>query len=106
MNEVEKLDKINKKLAEWVFPTALDIEVCDGHILVITDKETAVIEEYFTQSLDACFKWLVPKVVDEGYLFLSALFDDWLDELEEEKEPALALCLAIEKLIDGEVKND
>jgi len=59
-------------------------------------------------SLDACFKWLVEKAcnqladkdistIDEAY---AKLFQQWIEQMTY-KQPALALCLAIEKLIDG-----
>ena len=68
----------------------------------------------FPQSLDACFKWLVPeslkKLMEMGYAPpLMALFTRWYDEIVTLKgdsskvdTAALALCLAIEKLIDKE----
>lgn len=75
----------------------------------------------FPEDLSACFKWLVPKLQDKGitvdlYGFehrgfavnLVSIFpiDDTgsCPTLGDSKDdnPALALCLAIEKLIDGE----
>ena len=81
----------------------------------------------FTQSLDTCFKWLVPKLREFGLLDLSLTYSylelkmggDDTDKLgfqcrlrlekfltepfrSQGKTPALALCLAIEKLIDVE----
>lgn len=65
----------------------------------------------FPESLDACFKWPVPKVIDKlmaeqecsSDLAYAILFKKWLQELELIiPEAALALCLAIEKLIDKE----
>lgn len=71
----------------------------------------------FTQSLDACFKWLVPKLRAEGYFtVLRDLLDNsrcnivpedttkksWFGQADK---LALALCLAIEKLIDSKVKS-
>ena len=70
----------------------------------------------FTQSLDACFKWLVPKLdnlvlryrhYNAGHMGYEArtlkVYDD--DEYDTflgiDKNPALALCLVIEKLIDN-----
>lgn len=58
----------------------------------------------FTTDLSLCFKWLVPKLTDAqrarlpGEFFHdgSFTFNGFWDN------PALALCLAIEKLIDGE----
>ncbi len=69
----------------------------------------------FTQSLDTCFKWLVPKVIGDAKY--SVIITQNLAQsigcvrpLQSGKQydavdnhrPALALCLAIEKLIDGE----
>ena len=60
----------------------------------------------FPKSLDACIKWLVPKVdwqqiifQPDGYCGITA--NDELYEAEAETQ-ALAFCLATEKLIDGE----
>ena len=62
----------------------------------------------FPQSLDACFKWLVPKAIDiimaeqgcSSDLAYAILFKKWLQELElDMPNAALALCLAIKKLI-------
>ena len=67
----------------------------------------------FTRSLDACFKWLVPKLTDYGVLIYSHVqHKKWEVSLLHEQTgqahtavagtPALAFCLAIEKLVDGE----
>jgi len=72
---------------------------------------------YFDESLDACFKWLVPKLT--GFLYqytitINNIRDGWACQLyghtdnpyipkridETGETPALALCKAIEKLID------
>lgn len=67
----------------------------------------------FTSSLDACFKHLVPKAIDKimadqecsSDLAYAILFKKWLQELELDiPHCAPTLCLAIEKLIDGEKK--
>ena len=57
-----------------------------------------------TQSLDACFKWLIKPLKEklgekEYFKFLTR----WSLYMEDGRE-ALALCLAIEKLIDGGFK--
>ena len=84
---------------------------------------------YFPESLDACFKWLVPKMLKGDYPHLTeiifdptmceiemytyylrydSLHDDGCVEREESQgyaqEPALAFCLAIQKLIRSERK--
>ena len=95
---------LNKKLAEWAeLPLDAD-DYCFWK---------------FTESLDAIFKWLVPKAVArimEAFhweyedLAYKHLFNLWYEELLKSSErpnsmmfvvyPALALCLAIEKLIE------
>jgi len=66
----------------------------------------------FPNDLNACFKCLVPKLcdrladvynstVDEAY---QRLFNLWLEEMSHH-EPPLALCLAIEKLMDMRSKH-
>jgi len=76
---------------EWVSP--------DGRVLLLP-------KNYFTESLDACFKWLVPKDYQQiifqpdGYCGLTV--NDKLYENNEPQSPALSLCRAIEKLIEQE----
>ncbi len=89
-------EKLNEKLEIWVF----------GHKQHLSCK--------FPNSLDACFEWLVPKVRVTRHIHFHS-FDgktDWRVVLSNandtiygrHNEPALALCLAIEKLIDAEAK--
>lgn len=105
---------MNKKLAEWAgFKkcriTKYEFQDTDGweypDLLQIPDLPN------FAQSLDACFKWLVPKI-DFGQMSFFLMEDgSWMcaldyvgkddDEFEGHGEtPALAICKAIEKLID------
>jgi len=66
----------------------------------------------FTDSLDACFKWLVPKLGHVGLSTQGCYFDVtiWAKDTDSEYDgimtreatPTLALCKAIEKLIDME----
>jgi len=76
----------------------------------------------FTHSLDACFEWLVPKVVctikwielksgDLGHrarIMRLEMYTEPQIEYEgfDRETPALALCKAIEKLIDEEAKHE
>ena len=65
----------------------------------------------FTNSLDACFKWLVPKCGHVGISTQGEYFDAsvWAKDADSEYDgvmmrestPALALCKAIEKLIES-----
>ena len=108
------MKELNEKLAKWVgFKPCLQ----DGcvELLVFNEGESdeAVLIIPFTESLDACFKWLVPKL-DNTYTYALYFWDgDWIAEIHGKgkyaqtdsfndgtKTPALALCKAIEKLID------
>jgi len=102
--------ELNKKLAEWAgfkwdgrgwhYPRVGE----KAHVVYCPDLPN------FTQSLDACFEWLVPKL---KYVIISnwnkkkrptvSVFDgEGTCFMESAETPALALCLAIEKLIDSE----
>ena len=69
----------------------------------------------FLNDLNACFKWLVPEALklltEKGYIPpVIKLFQLWYDELVSLtgdssgiQQPALALCLAISKLIERDI---
>ena len=111
MNEQE----LNKKLAEWAGFKIEDSVINGVHDWIAYDKNKQgyrIITANFTQSLDACFKWLVPKLyrvsigvnnAPDGNVFWNAFVG--YEEPEQlvgvtNANPALALCLAIEKLIN------
>ena len=129
MNEQE----LNQKLAEWAGWTIEGDDVVIIHTEYPPNQTCQGYEaEYlcnvhqlnFTQSLDACFKWLVPKLfrefeVDDMEIKLDSRRDGdgyaWLlfgytRNLQSHSDyvtsPALALCLAIEKLIDNKRKDE
>jgi len=101
-------EELNKKLAEWAG-------------LVLFTDEYGVVYEYqadvkerkpmmrkyppnFPESFDACIKHLVPKAIQEfgrDRVYI-AMIDAFKHYIYLDEELALALCLAIEKLIDGE----
>ena len=123
--------ELNEKLAKWV-GFKLEHTGVNGEIPVwlepddnfVPDNPTAYYfggKNYglpdFTDSLDACFKWLVPKlpigssigIEIRGRLLEGDIQSVYVDMLPsgieaEAKTPALALCKAIEKLIDTEPK--
>ena len=122
----EELDKLNEKLAKWVGfrqdwtgikPAEIEVWLAPG-----VSKPESPTEYFFsgnnyslpdfTNSLDACFKWLVPLAIDglaDSDLSTSTeayykLFDMWLKEAQDGFVNALALCFAIEKIIEGEKK--
>ncbi len=61
---------------------------------------------YFPESLDEIFKWLVPKLQFRSFTF-EEMGEEWVCEILPDaktmgaKTPALALCLAIQKLISS-----
>lgn len=103
MNEQE----LNKKLAEWAGFTPAHPN-CGNPKHMTEPKGTlyggCVPIPDFTQSLDACFKWLIPKVQTKvGDRKLVGLVNGAVCYAVDHKmATALALCLAIEKLIDKE----
>jgi len=107
--------ELNRKLAEWagfychdgMGMSDIDAEVYQVILYDPNGKQAA--EPNFTQSLDACFKWLVPKLDSTRVLTNDAPSGDRFYNAEVKLggrrtantsgTPALALCLAIEKLI-------
>ena len=121
--------ELNKKLAEWadlqrvhILPKGNFFGLEEG--CYAWDTKGNRIPCNFTQSLDACDKWLTPKVtagqggiefryypggvrciitVEDETGFSN--YESWIKasyEGEAQKFSALALCKAIEKLIDGD----
>ena len=101
--------ELNRKLAEWAGfefkGVKFGVEVVpQWHGLDYASWEPPI----FTQSLDACFKWLVPKAkcdvalnkINAGWWCFIRLDCQTTFDAQAET-PALALCLAIEKLIDS-----
>lgn len=115
-------DKLRKKLAEWTGWTYdKGAEHYEGDrylrygLWYSPDGNTKghTHSPNFPESIDTCIKWLVPQALKllakKGYIPpIMKLFQLWYDELvtltgdsSNTNEAALALCLAIEKLIDG-----
>jgi len=105
------MEELNKKLAEWAGWRQTKVSSERPVALAYTDlegRETGFVPG-FTESLDACFKWLVPKLTGykiEGHsngMVIVGAYDyskGFKNGYAEAKTPALALCLAISKLID------
>ena len=117
------MEELNKKLAEWAgFKKAR--RCGDGETIYYPPNMSvfaATCEDCnFTHSLNACFEWLVPKLTqldinakisldyqvtcNVGIYFSNPADDDFPTKQVAygvEKTPALALCKAIEQLIDG-----
>ena len=74
------MDDLNRKLAEWAGFYCLDLK--------------------FTHSLDACFKWLVPKIRTDYPEHYFELLHFWVvDMVKNNVDPAQSLCDAIWKLV-------
>ena len=104
------MKELNKKLAKWAGFTFFfgGWKYPDG---------TKGISVNFPESLDACFEWLVPELYKQDYYYellqwnsgqhkaiINKKTAEWAVTVSDAiaETPALALCLAIEKLIDGE----
>ncbi len=102
---------INKKIAEWVgfeFDGGRWYEPNVKHSIVNQYYENYRFLPDFTTSLDALFKWVVPEIQktneieivmppgDEGRAIVRIGHQESVDE----NTLALALCYAVEKLID------
>ena len=113
---MQETEGLKKKLAEragfeWLKATDDEYHWFDanGDIVSPTDEDGNVIWE-----MSACFKWLVPKATRKlADIDLSTdkeamykLFSLWIEEFwiprPNPASLALALCLAIEKLMDTE----
>lgn len=110
MTDQEKRE-LKNKLAKWVGWHEEKYEITRGafaSVLLAPNEELAeghvgYIPEHtpnFPDSLDDCFKLLVPKVAPDLESFVS-LLRLWVEVIKTGVEYKLALCLIIEKLIDG-----
>jgi len=111
------MEELNRKIAEWVgfeFKSIHDIPsnncsytVCD---IFVNPNDAQEFVSDFTTSLDACFKYVVPKLKEPYITFYKDGCSIWsMDKggrcvvaYSEENNPALAFCKAVEKLIDKE----
>ncbi len=113
--------ELNEKLARWAGFTSV---VKEGGFKAWYTPEGIYHQLDFTDSLDACFRRLVPRIVKDYATELVIVFeylpnyDSWTVAIEDGfyehgetkrvlscasgKELTLALCLAVEKLIKEE----
>ncbi len=108
--------ELNKKLAKWAgFYCEKGKRSGDNSDyeawFVSSDKAEFIGDEppNFSNSLDDCFKWLVPKAIDKimgeqgcsNNIACAILFKKWLQQLEQILPIAtLALCLAIKEFTE------
>jgi len=105
---------LNCKLAEWAGWTCENGEFHRRwyppgvkHLIINQYYENYRYLPDFLQSLDACLKWLIPKVDTYGLCTVhgnkhlaTVIKDAKMGSAVAESAP-LALCLAVEKLING-----
>jgi hypothetical protein len=119
---VQNEQKLNEKLIYWRWPLVDDTKHSEiifrgNHVTVYGNEGHCVYSgTQFTHSLDSCFKELVPKLVLEGYAIeinsylvntatiikvsTNAAPDKIIPLGKIYETPALALCQAIEQLLD------
>ena len=111
-----ELETLAMKLANWRWPEATKVSIgwdyeLNARMMTIYLQDETVVTRLFPHDLTACFEWLKPAVIDRGTTTSSILtwrtvLHNWLRTMAIEKamddEPALALCKAIEQLIDEE----
>ena len=105
--------ELNEKLARWVWPY-INFYQTDAYILDLDNDDICI--NIFTESLDACFEWLKPAVIERGrgeessILTWRTVLHKWLKDMAHSKEmaskPALALCFVIEPLIDEQKESN
>ena len=121
------MEELNKKLAEWAgffYGHSRNLETMNyeggWHYPLATKGACMAVDlPNFTQSLDACFKWLEPKIgiysmwrgrpiyisIPKEVPVSEHNVEVWNDMdygyAYDKDSLAMAFCLAIEKLIDG-----
>ena len=97
-------EELNRKLLKWT--GVENIIAIDNGDMIWKDKEGIHwYLEYFTDSMDSCFNRLVPEIkrtlkYEENDFAVWKFMQEWLtDWILHKKEPALALCQALEQLI-------
>ena len=109
-----EMEELNKKIAKWCGWSCM-VHIahpdCNGHWHFGGDFDN--IPPDFTTSLDACFEYIVPKLETIGSICFNRTYNGgWQADLghacffANAETPAIALCRAMEKLIDGECKHN
>ena len=105
------MNELNEKLAKWAgFKFRLSASE-NPHYWTYYSEEVGLISMNelpgFTNSLDACFRWLVPRLAKDYWIIIDPpnktviIVYGFVQEAEGIGETsALALCRAIEKIID------
>lgn len=88
---MNQTDKLNRLIAEWVWP-----DVVPGRYPFP-----------FTDSFDSCITHIIPKLKEQMSLVkLFVFMEHWLYRwIYDGVAPALAFCLAVEKIIKKEAKQ-
>ncbi len=109
--DAEALAEICRKLAEWAGFKNFQWSEDEEGFIAWSDEGSYREWLDFTESLDACFAWLIPKLkyvslqYDSKLMCLCSVDDGNMVGTSEAPTLALALCLAIEKIIEAEDGN-
>ena len=122
MREVTEIElELNMKLARWIGFKSNEPNKEWGRWILWGEPDSKTFIQKrtasgnlnaglcFTQSLDACFKWLVPEYIKRhGKIETTDMICRWLDTYENESynftKPALALCVTIAYDVNKEEK--
>lgn len=113
MTEEEK-DELNEKIAKWCgfikieskYPFNWKIPEDDDN-----DETHKYVKQLpdFIGSFDACLKWMIPKIKSFEISYNSVTYAVSMSFSEDyaiNESLSLAFCLAVEKLIDDEIKKN
>jgi len=110
MNTID-IKKLNHRLATWVGFRQCSPPFDDLYKFPAGVQRAATCSScIFTSSIKLCFEWLEPKLEHyslwkQGTKHVAEVWVDAKFGRAEAATPNLAFCLAVEKLIDGEIKS-
>ena len=112
--------ELNEKLAKWRWgEDGIEVHGENREFIYIRGTWNKIDKEYnispcpnFPADLNAIFRWLVPKITEQGHLIAIAITENInratiihnhgvININEYDTLPALVLCKAIEQLIDN-----
>ncbi len=112
----EEKQKLNTKIAKWLgWKYFENDEQCNRWLEPNGDKALVghwhLNHPYFTESMDACLKWIAPKLLSYEIVFsvgkepiVYVTQEGKISTRDTNESPSLAFCLSIEQLIDSEGK--
>ena len=104
------MEELDKKIAEWCGLKSPHIDDLGHAIYWKEGYEGGCPVPHFTRSLDACFKYIVPKLKlmyltiwdgFEAHLAIRLPHERYEVYVGKAETPALAFCRPVEKMIDN-----